>query len=204
MNGNRYNSKEFYSKLIYTQNYFTPFKWKYIIPDGLLKGIDKNKIYVRNEKFYDYICGLYYKDDIDSLINGYFLFSKDYNDLKFENFSKYIYKWNFLKRNYKKIIKKDSILLPEVINNKKESNEQNKENKEIDLFRIEESKYFELYHNSRINGLTLAYIFLLNLDVLNLIKKESKETKSMIKLENYKILFRNIQLLKLLLNSKQK
>ena len=194
MNGNRYNSKEFYSKLIYTQNYFTPFNWNYKIPDSLLKNISKNKIYIKNEKFYDYICSLYYIDDVNSLINGYFLFNKDYNSLKFENFSKYIYKWNYFLKNYKKIIKKDLILLPEVINSNKELD---------DIFRIEESKYFKLYHNSRINGLTLAYIFLLNLDILNLIKKDSKETKSMIKLENYKILFRNIQLLKLLLKSKK-
>jgi len=184
-----------YSKLVKRKMYFRPFKWDFLIENdnALIQNISNNKYFKIHYEKYKKICQLYPSmSDINDYVNGCFI-NGDINiyDLKYEDISEKIHKWDKAKRSYLEYIETE---IEEVKNYLKEN-----DLVKSDLYKGSIPLIFSLYHSKKISKLTLAVIYCLNEKEFDLIKKSTKlKDKSIQKNLFYLELYKGYKLFKLL------
>lgn len=177
MADNRCSPEEIFSTVFYSQKFFTPFNWDSAVRSCILKNVSKNRAFAPYKKFYDKLSTMYYRDDIEKIVFGFYLGGGNMFSFCSADLGKCARVWMHLEDNFVKMIKKDLTLNTGIINN---------------------NISVENLMSAEVCWLTKAYIAITENDILDRIKEDSKKTKSLEKTQNYKQIFRHTQLLKLL------
>lgn len=190
-----------FSKLLYRKIFFEEFNWIYLFHDSVpLKNINNNKYYQKYKKVYSYICDKYpLQTDINNFVNGFFLNNNNIYKINFSEISSIMTKWNYLERNYKLIIKADSIKLKEYLL------ENNLNLDKILVYKDTVPIIYTIYKKGIISKLTLGYIYYSNKEQLKQVINDSLEqNKSIEKSLFLSEVYKSYKIFKLIMLQKRK
>ena len=166
------NEFKLFSMLLYRKNFFKKYNWKFSFEDNVhinYNNLSNNKYFNKYKKIYSTICKKFPLDkDLTKFANGFFINNSNIYNIDISKVNSIIIKWDYLERNYLKIIESDCYKLKDYL----------KSNNLIynQIFIASESipDIYTIYKNKIISSITLAYLYYKNEEELKKIIEDSK------------------------------
>jgi hypothetical protein len=197
------NEFKLFSMLLYRKNFFKKYNWENSFIDNVhinYNNLSNNKYFNKYKKIYSTICKRFPLDkDLIKFANGFFINNSNIYNIDISKVNSIIIKWDYLERNYLKIIESDCYKLKDYLKSK------NLIYKQIFIASESIPDIYTIYKNKIISSITLAYLYYKNEEELKKIIEDSKvQSKNLEKNIFYSELYKSYKILKLLMLQKRK